>query len=96
MSNYIEPSTMSAEAKSSIVDGEVLGQDADGGLIHWNATAGAPYNSGQTVEEFGISNLSDAELKRLILLKYTRSSEDSRGLHIVFGEPVTPANFLAA
>lgn len=30
------------------------------------------------------------------MLKYTRSSEDSRGLHIVFGEPVTPANFLAA
>lgn len=30
------------------------------------------------------------------MLKYTRSSEDSRGLHIVFGEPITPANFLAA
>lgn len=30
------------------------------------------------------------------MLKYTRSLEDSRGLHIEFGEPITPANFLAA
>lgn len=67
MSNYIEPSSISAEAKSSLVDGEVLGQDADGGLIQWNATAGAPYNSGQSVEEFGVSNLSEAETKRLNL-----------------------------
>lgn len=75
MSNYIEPSSISAEAKSSLVDGEVLGQDADGGLIQWNATAGAPYNSGQSVEEFGVSNLSEAEMKRLNLLKSMESKE---------------------
>lgn len=45
----------------------MLGLDADGGLIQWNATAGAPYNSGQTVDEFGISNLSEAESKGLHL-----------------------------
>ena len=75
MSNHIEPSSISAEAKSSLVDGEVLGQDADGGLIQWNATAGAPYNSGQSVEEFGVSNLSEAEMKRLNLLKSMESKE---------------------
>lgn len=37
-----------------------------------------------------------AKVQERNLLKFTRSSEDSRGLHIVFGEPVTPANFLAA
>lgn len=60
---------MTAETKPSLADGEVLGQDADGGLIQWNATTGAPYNSGQTVEEFGISNLSEAESKRLNVSK---------------------------
>ena len=59
MSNYIEASSISA----------------DGGLIQWNATAGAPYNSGQSVEEFGVSNLSEAEMKRLNLLKSMESKE---------------------
>ena len=65
LSNDIERSTMTTEAKSSLADGEVLGRDADGGLIQWDATAGAPYNSGQSVEEFGLGNLSEPELKRL-------------------------------
>jgi len=54
MSNYIEASSISA----------------DGGLIQWNATAGALYNSGQSVEEFGVSNLSEVEMKRLNLTNY--------------------------
>lgn len=65
MSNYIEPSNMTAETKSSLVDGEVLGHDADGALIQWNATTGAPYNSGETVEDFGMDNLSETEKRRL-------------------------------
>lgn len=72
MPKYIELTSMTAETKPSLADGEVLGQDADGGLIQWNATAGAPYNSGQTVEEFGISNLSEAESKRLNVSNCTR------------------------
>ena len=42
LSNDIERSTMTTEAKSSLADGEVLGRDADGGLIQWDATAGLP------------------------------------------------------
>lgn len=65
--NCVDPSTSTAEAGSSLVDGEVLGQDADGGLVQWNSTDGVSYNSGQTVEDFGASNLTEAELKRLNL-----------------------------
>jgi len=78
VSNCIEPSSMTAEAKSSLVDGEVLGQDADGGLIQWNATARAPYNSGETVEEFGGSNLSEAEMKRLNMSNYIEHPESGQ------------------
>ncbi|WP_146139379.1 hypothetical protein [Simplicispira suum] len=67
MSNFIEPSTLTSA--SLLADGEVLGRDGDGGMIQWDASSGAPYNSGETVEEFGLDNLSGAELNRLNLVQ---------------------------
>ena len=58
----------SEEAESGNVkkysDGEVLGVDSDGHLVQWNADAEATYNSGETLEKFGVQNLSDLELQR--------------------------------
>jgi len=46
-------------------DGEVLGLDADGCVIQWDADRGAAYNSGETLEEFGADNLRAHERGRL-------------------------------
>jgi hypothetical protein len=46
-------------------DSEVIGVDTDGRLIQWDATNGAPYNCGETVDEFGRHNLTQAELARV-------------------------------
>ena len=46
-------------------DGEVVGVDADGSLVQWNAETGEAYNSGETPESFGAHNLSDMERARL-------------------------------
>lgn len=46
-------------------DGEVIGLDTDGCLIQWCEENGQPYNCGETPEEFGLFNLSDAELARV-------------------------------
>ena len=45
-------------------DGEVVGVDSDGHLVQWNSDAGATYNSGETLEQFGVQNLSEQELLR--------------------------------
>ena len=47
------------------LEGEVLGIDTDGCLICWNARDKERYNCGQTLEEFGVCNLREAEKKRL-------------------------------
>jgi len=47
------------------VDGEVLGLDADGCLILWNGSDGTPYNCGETLDEFGVENLTAEELARV-------------------------------
>lgn len=75
LSNFIEPSTLTSA--SLLADGEVLGRDGDGGLIQWDASSGAPYNSGETVEEFALDNLSGAELNRLNLSNYIEQPRTS-------------------
>jgi hypothetical protein len=45
-------------------DFRVVGIDADGGLICEDAD-GARYNCGETLEEFGVSNLTPAEIAAL-------------------------------
>lgn len=46
-------------------DGEVLGLDADGCVIRWNQHEEFPYNTGQTLEEFGVHKLSEPERARV-------------------------------
>lgn len=62
-----DTSAFMAEAESSLVDGEVLGIDADGSLIQWDGHDGVAYNSGQTAQDFGMDNLSEPEKERLNL-----------------------------
>lgn len=45
-------------------DFEVVGLDTDCCVIQWDAASGTAYNSGQTVAEFGLSNMSDTEQAR--------------------------------
>lgn len=60
-----EKSSSTADAKSSHVDGEVIGIDGDGCLIQWDGQAGVAYNSGHDVQGFGMDNLSQLEKERL-------------------------------
>jgi hypothetical protein len=46
-------------------DGQVLGIDNDGCLIQWDSNKGERYNCGETLNQFGIKNLSDKEKKTL-------------------------------
>lgn len=50
-------------------DGEVTGIDKDGNLILWNATTKQNENSGETPQEFGVENISDTELSRIMYCK---------------------------
>lgn len=47
-------------------DGEVLGVDVDGKLIQWDRQGEVAYNCGETLEEFGITNLTTVELARVL------------------------------
>lgn len=62
-----EKSSCTADAKSSHVDGEVIGIDGDGCLIQWDGQAGVAYNSGHDAQGFGMDNLSQLEKERLNL-----------------------------
>ena len=62
-----DKSSCIADAKSSHVDGEVIGIDGDGCLIQWDGQAGVAYNSGHDVQGFGMDNLSQLEKERLNL-----------------------------
>jgi hypothetical protein len=46
-------------------DSEVVGLDKDGCVVQWSAENHAPYNCGETPEEFGVANLTEVELLRL-------------------------------
>lgn len=46
-------------------DGEIIGVDTDGCVIQWDARDGEPYNSGETVFEFGLNNMSADEIVRV-------------------------------
>jgi hypothetical protein len=52
-----------------LADGEVTGVDADGGLILWDREGEVEYNCGETLEEYGVENLTDRERQRLTLPK---------------------------
>jgi hypothetical protein len=52
--NKVEPS-----------DGEVLGIDEDGCLVQYDADNGTAYNCGETLDEFGIDNLTQSERDRI-------------------------------
>lgn len=58
-------------------DGEVVGVEADGHLVQWSADAGAAYNSGETLEQFGVQNLSDLELQRARVKVESANSEEA-------------------
>lgn len=62
-----DKSSCIADAKSSHVDGEVIGIDGDGCLIQWDGQAGVAYNSGHDAQGFGMDNLSQLEKERLNL-----------------------------
>lgn len=46
-------------------DGEVIGIAPNGTLLQWNADEKAAYNCGETLEQFGIHNLTGTEAQRL-------------------------------
>ena len=46
-------------------DGEVLGVDNDGSVIQWDSEHKHTYNSGESLEDFGINNLNQKEKARL-------------------------------
>lgn len=47
------------------MDGEVIGLEQDGSLIQWSDKERQPVTNGQTLEEFGIANLSPIERARV-------------------------------
>lgn len=47
------------------VDGEILGLDTNGCLLHWDSEKLSIYNSGETPEEFGLDNIRPEEMKRI-------------------------------
>lgn len=49
-----------------LTDGEVLGLDTDGCVIQWDKALAAPYNSGETLSEFGLKNMTQAEAERVV------------------------------
>jgi hypothetical protein len=51
------------------LDGEVLGIDNDSNVILWDADKEKRYNCGETINQYGINNLTDKEKHRLNLLK---------------------------
>ena len=50
-----------------IVDGEIIGIDQSGYIIQWNAELNEPYTPGETLDEFGRTNLTNAEAQRLMV-----------------------------
>lgn len=54
-----------ATGRFTAKDGEILGLDADGRLIQWDAETQTRYNCGETPEEFGLENLRSAKLERI-------------------------------
>lgn len=52
-------------AAFSLRDGEVVGVDTDGNLICYNASTHSNYNCGETLESYGVDNLTPTELKRV-------------------------------
>ena len=49
----------------SYQDFEVIGLDLDGTVVQWDAETNRPYNCGETIEEFGVDNLTEDELNRV-------------------------------
>jgi|WetSurMetagenome_2_1015567.scaffolds.fasta_scaffold19810_3 hypothetical protein len=60
--------------KHTYNDQEVLSIDNDGCLILWDAAKKAKYNCGENLETYGISNLSEQELTRIMFC---------RGIHVI-------------
>lgn len=50
-------------------DEEITGIDTDGGLIQWNASTKRNENCGESLESYGVNNLSEKELTRLMYCK---------------------------
>lgn len=53
---------------SGFADGEVIGMDNDERLILWDGPVATPYNCGETLDEYGVDNLTEVERKRLGIL----------------------------
>lgn len=53
------------EQSSDYTDGEILDVDTDGCLIMWDNDGDIPYNCGETLEGYGVDNLTQREADRL-------------------------------
>ena len=48
-----------------MLDGTIVGMERDGTLIQWDASKQAVYNCGETIEVFGVNNITPSEWDRL-------------------------------
>ncbi len=63
--NIDEDGNVEEKSPCPLQDGEVLGLEDDGSVIQWDADESVAYNSGESLEEFGIANLAENERIRV-------------------------------
>lgn len=78
-------------------DGEVIGVEPTGALIQWDAEAGAPYTSGETLEQFGLENLSAAEvvLVKMVQAGWVMDAKDRTAFTKEYQTAVGPKTAIA-
>ncbi|KVV40961.1 hypothetical protein WT27_13650 [Burkholderia territorii] len=74
-------------------DEEVIGFDKDGRVMQWDGERGLAYNSGESLDEFGLHNLREHELTRVNVTRDTWLAAVSAhaAKHVVTVEVAVPA-----
>jgi hypothetical protein len=57
--------SLAGQDSSAFEDGEVIGLHADGAVVQWSTADGRCYRSGESLESFGVVNMSARERDRV-------------------------------
>lgn len=73
-------------------DDEVIGFDKDGCVMQWDADKGLAFNSGESLDEFGLHNLRERELSRVNVCRATwlAAVAEQAAKHVVTVEVAVP------